>query len=309
MDIERIAALFGVTGICGISEVGTGHINRTFIVTAESGRYVLQSLNRSVFSRPEAVMSNIAQIGAVFADCEDVRVPRFLACNGRNYAESDGEIWRMYAFCKGSACEGELRRIGHAYGTFIRVMSASGAQIQPVIEGFHDYGRYFARLAEVCADIPPEFMTLRERLSFSFEGVPVRIIHGDAKTDNILVGEPCIVLDLDTVMLGAAALDYGDMVRSVCTHGVDVKAVRELTEGFKSGLGGFLADAEKVSLFSGILWVTGELALRYLTDYYSEERYFIGKTREQCLIRSQELLGQLGSFLEAEQDIRRIIEN
>ena len=45
------------------------------------------------------------------------------------------------------------------------------------------------------------------------------------------------------------------------------------------------------------------------TDYYSEERYFIGKTREQCLIRSQELLGQLGSFLEAEQDIRRIIKN
>ncbi|SEL04335.1 Predicted kinase, aminoglycoside phosphotransferase (APT) family [Ruminococcus sp. YRD2003] len=308
MEIERIAVLFGVAGICGISEVVTGHINRTYIVTAESGRYVLQSLNHSVFPRPEAVMSNIAQVAAAFADQNDVRVPHFLTCNGRNFAESDGDIWRMYAFCEDSARGGELRRTGYAYGTFIRVMSCSGAQIQQVIDGFHNYDRYYARLTAVCTDIPPELTALRERLSRSFEGVPVRVIHGDAKTDNVIVGEPCTILDLDTVMLGAAALDYGDMVRSVCTHGVDAEAVRELTEGFRAGLGVLLTDAEKASLFSGILWVTGELALRYLTDYYSEERYFVGKTREQCLKRSRELLGQLGGFLEAEQDIRRIIE-
>ena len=308
MQTEHIAAMFGITGVCGVSEVSTGHINRTLLVTAESGRYVLQALNRGVFPRPEAVMSNIAQVEAAFADCADVTVPHYLTCRGKNYAEADGEIWRMYAYCEGSPCVRELRRVGYSYGTFIRVMSRSGAEISPVIDGFHDFGRYYARLEQVCSDIPPELTALRERLGNSFDGVPARIIHGDAKTDNVLVGEPCTVLDLDTVMLGAVALDYGDMVRSACTHGVDAEAVRELTDSFIEGLGGLLTDKEKASLYSGILWTTGELALRYLTDFYSEERYFRGKTREQCLTRSHELLGQLGGFIAAEADISRIID-
>ena len=149
------------------SEVGTGHINRTLLVTAESRRYVLQALNCGVFPRPEAVMSNIAQVEAAFADCADVTVPHYLTCRGKNYAEADGEIWRMYAYCEGSPCVRELRRVGYSYGTFIRVMSRSGAEISPVIDGFHDFGRYYARLEQVCSDIPPELTALQERTTSS----------------------------------------------------------------------------------------------------------------------------------------------
>ncbi|MDO4864658.1 MAG: hypothetical protein Q4A05_10865, partial [Ruminococcus sp.] len=104
METERIPALFGVTGVRDISEVTTGHINRTFLVTADGGRYVLQSLNRSVFPRPEAVMANIAQTEAALAGRTDIAVPHFLTCGGRNYADTGGEIWRIYAYCEGSAC-------------------------------------------------------------------------------------------------------------------------------------------------------------------------------------------------------------
>lgn len=309
MQAERIAELFGVTGISDITEVAAGHINRTFIVTADGGRYVLQELNRTVFRHPEAVMANIAQTEAALKNCTDIAVPHFLDCGGRNYAVTDGGIWRMYVYCEGSSCGRELYRVGYAYGAFIRVMSTSNAEIMPVIEGFHDFGGYYERLAAVCpaGEIPPALTALRERLAVSFRGVPTRIIHGDAKTDNVLIGEPCTVLDLDTVMVGAAALDYGDMVRSVCTGGVDPGSIRELTRGFADGLGGLLTDTEKASLFNGVLWVTGELALRYLTDFYSEERYFRGKTREQCFGRSRELLVQLDAFLSAEAEIERII--
>lgn len=308
METERIPALFGVTGVRDISEVTTGHINRTFLVTADGGRYVLQSLNRGVFLRPEAVMANIAQTEAALVGRTDIAVPHFLTCGGRNYADTGGEIWRIYAYCEGSACTRELRRVGYSYGAFIRVMSGSGAAIEPVIEGFHDFGGYYDKLAAVCpaGEIPPALTALRERLADSFGGVPTRIIHGDAKTDNIIIGEPCTVLDLDTVMVGHAALDYGDMVRSVCTHGVDTESIRELTRGFTDGLGGLLTDKEKASLYSGLLWVTGELALRYLTDFYSEERYFLGRTREACLGRSRELLAQLDAFLSAKAEIECI---
>ena len=309
MQIERIAALFGAAGVSDVTEVTAGHINRTFIVTADGGRYVLQELNRGVFSSPETVMANIAQTEAALKNCTDICVPHFLDCGDRNYISADGKIWRMYAYCEGSPCGNELYLTGFSYGTFIRVMSTSDAEIKPVIEGFHDFDRYYDRLAAVCpaGEIPPALTALRERLADSFRGVPTRIIHGDAKTDNILICKPCTVLDLDTVMVGHAALDYGDMVRSVCTDGIDLGSIRELTRGFTDGLRGLLTDIEKASLFSGILWVTGELALRYLTDFYSEERYFRGKTREQCRMRSRELLTQLGGFLSAEAEIERII--
>ncbi len=309
MQAEQTAALFGVSGITDVCEVAAGHINRTLIVTADGVRYVLQELNRTVFRDPKAVMSNIAQTEAALQNCTDISVPHFPDCGGRNYAEADGGIWRMYAYCEGSPCGRELYRAGYAYGAFIRVMSTSNAEIMPVIEGFHDFGSYYDKLAAVCPvrEIPPALTALRERLADSFDGVPTRIIHGDAKTDNVLIGEPCTVLDLDTVMVGNVALDYGDMVRSVCTGGVDPGSIRELTRGFTDGLGGLLTDKEKASLLSGVLWVTGELALRYLTDFYSEERYFRGKTREQCLGRSRELLAQLGGFLSAEAEIERII--
>ena len=309
MQAEQIAALFGVSDILDVCEVAAGHINRTLIVTADGGRYVLQELNRGVFRVHEAVMANIAQTEAALKNCTDISVPHFLDCGGRNYAEADEEIWRMYAYCEGSPCGWELYRAGYAYGTFIRVMSESNAEIKPVIVGFHDFDRYYDRLTAVCpaGEIPPALTALRERLADSFCGVPTRIIHGDAKIDNVLIGEPCTVLDLDTVMRGAAALDYGDMVRSVCTGGDDLDNIRELTRGFADGLGSLLTDKEKASLYSGVLWVTGELALRYLTDFYSEDRYFRGKTREQCLGRSRELLAQLGEFLSAEAEIERII--
>ena len=42
---------------------GNGHINSTYIVTAESGkRYVLQILNTAIFKDPVGVMNNIVAV-------------------------------------------------------------------------------------------------------------------------------------------------------------------------------------------------------------------------------------------------------
>jgi hypothetical protein len=309
MRTEQLPELFGVTGVTGVIEVGTGHINRTFLVTAAAGRYILQSLNRSVFTSPETVMANIAQTEQAFSGCPDVRVPHFLTCGGMNYASADGEIWRMYAYSEGSEQERSLYRAGFSYGAFIRVMSTSCARIEPVIPGFHDLGGYISRLREVCPEggIPPLLISAAERLKSCFEGVPLRIIHGDAKTDNVIVGETCTVLDLDTVMTGYAALDYGDMVRSVCAGSICTESVREVTRGFTEGLGSLLTPRERETLYCGVLWTVCELAVRYLTDYYSPVRYFRGRSREQCLVRSRELLAQLGDFLAAEQQFRELL--
>ena len=136
-----------------------------------------------------------------------------------------------------------------------------------------------------------------------FADVPKRSIHGDAKADNIIIGEPCSVIDLDTMMQGYAAIDYGDMVRSA-----DISRLDELTKGFAEGLDGLLTEKEVKSLYYGVLWVTGELAVRYLIDVYSEKPYFKGKTREQCRERADSLVKQLADIENMQESFENVIK-
>src|ERR1700733_15707813 len=50
-------------------------------------------------------------------------------------------------------------------------------------------------------------------------GLPERVTHNDSKLNNVLLddesGEGLCVIDLDTVMPGLAAYDFGDMVRTM----------------------------------------------------------------------------------------------
>ncbi|MCR5076014.1 MAG: aminoglycoside phosphotransferase family protein [Ruminococcus sp.] len=306
MLTEKLPELFGLSGNFSLTELGSGHINRTFLVTAADGcRYILQSLNSDIFRSPEKVMENISAAEAALAGCQDIKIPHYLRSGGRNYIRSGDDIWRMYAYCESSG-KADLCSAGYAYGSFIRMLSSSGIAPEPVIDGYHDFAAYMKKLSDVCPQgkLPPQITELAE---LSAEELPTRVIHGDAKLDNIIISSPCTVIDLDTIMTATAAIDYGDLIRSVCTGGISLAAVREVTEGFADGLAGMLSAAEVSSLYSGILLVTGELAVRYFTDYYSSERYFRNKTREQCLSRSSELLRQLEEFKAAETDIRSII--
>ena len=293
MDIHAISALFGIP-VAEYTQIATGHINRTFLVTSHTGeRYILQSLNREVFLSPENVMWNISAIETAFKGEKSVAVPRFMHCSGRNYAEYCGEIWRMYPYVPDNECQDKAYLAGFSHGRFIKVLSGGELRLKTAIDGFHSYSSYMEKLRAVshAAEHTEKLEALGNRLSDVFSDVPKRNIHGDAKADNIIIGAPCTVIDLDTAMYSYAAIDYGDMIRSADTDNYE-----KLTEGFAEGLDGLLTNKEIQSLYYGVLWVTGELAVRYLTDVYAENRYFSGKTREQCRERAGSLMQQLGRF-------------
>ncbi|OPZ20537.1 MAG: N-acetylhexosamine 1-kinase [Firmicutes bacterium ADurb.BinA205] len=306
MDIHDISALFGISAKEAV-RLEKGHINHTFLVTSQTGeRYVLQSLNCEVFHSPEAVMLNTSQIESALADEKSVSVPCFLRHDGKNCAEWGGNTWRMYPYAESGKCEDISYTIGFSYGRFMRRINAVPLKLSPVIEDFHNYSVYVEKLkaAAPSDNIPEELEKLGHELAEIFADVPKRNIHGDAKADNIIIGKPCTVIDLDTAMHGYAALDYGDMVRSVDTG--DTEA---LTKGFADGLDGMLTDREVQSLYYGVLWCTGELAVRYLTDVYAEKRYFSGKSREQCRGRAESLMIQLRDFMGMKSDFETIIKN
>ncbi len=310
--MNRITTLFGIkTKSC--ETISIGHINRTYLITSDTDKkYILQSLSRNVFRHPETVMENISAVSCAFRNNEKLNVPNFLSCGDRLYADTDGEIWRMYSYTPSSECENRLFRTAFSFGNFIKTMCGCTISEKQTIPNFHSYSAYLSKLHSFgYVHKDTEILTnLGETLSAVFnDDIPKRIIHGDAKTDNIITGNPCTIIDLDTVMYGYTAIDYGDMVRSVCKNGFDNTAVSEITKGFADGLCGILTQSEINSLYYGILWVTGELAVRYLTDAVSGERYFADKSPSQCLERADELLENLRIFTENKENIQKITQH
>ncbi|MBQ8960951.1 MAG: aminoglycoside phosphotransferase family protein [Ruminococcus sp.] len=317
-QLRSIAELFGARPLGQIRELTKGHINRTFLLRCEEGEAVLQSLS-PIFPSPENVMHNIAQVTRAFGETPDcgICVPGYLPCGERNFAELDGLVWRMYPYAGGS---GELSpyRTGCAFGEFIRILSSRRLKLKEALPGYHSFEGYFSRFTAVSSAsasrkpdsaVTAQLGRLGETLSQVFTGkLPKRVIHGDAKSANLVAGDCPTVIDLDTVMTGYAAIDYGDMARSAMRESApDMAVLRDLTRGFAGGTRGLLTGEEVGSLYYGILWAVGELAVRYLTDYISGEGYF-RQSAGECLARADALLGQLRGFLSAGGEIMEMIE-
>lgn len=323
MEKSGIMELFGVKDTVSIREYHGGHINSTYLAECAGGeKYILQSLSREVFSDHEAVMDNIAVIGKAFLKSGDSRVcvPEYLITEqGRNFAQCGEEIFRVYRY-RESADFGRdsFRKAGFSFGSFIRILSGKNIRLKETVSGLHDFSAYFVKLKKAATQSPMKkidssvisrlenIKEMTERIFTS--DFPVRNVHNDAKTDNVVFSEVCTVIDLDTAMKGYAATDYGDLVRSVCSDGnFSYDRIKAVTEGFAEGLGGILCSDEIYSLYYGVLYVTAELAVRYLIDYLSEEHYFKDKTPAECLKRANDLLDRLNMFAANSEDITSII--
>ena len=298
INIYEISDFFGINNILKISEINTGHINKTYLVDCRAGKYILQSLNRNVFKNPDTVMNNIERIEKAFSESDEktIAVPHYLTADGKSFVEVGGEVWRLYEYTEQSyVSENQAYMTGYAFGRYINTIN--NISLNDTIEDFHNFNRYYNKLP---SDMKETFSGLREQFEI-FADVPKRNVHNDAKTDNIIFGNKITVIDLDTSMNGFVAIDYGDMIRSS-----RIEDISEITKGFADGLDGILTREEINSLYYGILYVISELAVRYIIDSVSEKRYFITKTPLQCRKRAYDLLEQL-DFFRNNSDIKNII--
>ena len=324
MDIRAIPGMFGIEAPDSIIKLDTGHINSTYLAECSGERYIIQALNESVFTDPEAVMENISVMTGIFsAQVSRVRLPEYMRAGNAYHVRHSGKVWRIYRYIPPEderiSAESKSRLAGYSFGCFMKILSSSGVVLRPVIAGFHDISMYCERLSclsecpgweEISGDAE-RLIGIGKGLEDSFSGLPLRCIHGDAKADNVITGDMNTIIDLDTAMNGYAAIDYGDLARSVTVgeRKTDIAVMRALTEGYREGAGDMLTAEEKASLFSGLIYVTAELAVRYLADSVSSERYFSSKTAEQCRQRAADLTTQLDMYCRMEDEIRRIIDD
>ncbi len=151
----------------------------------------------------------------------------------------------------------------------------------------------------------------------------IRWVHNDAKLDNVLVdeetGEALCVVDLDTVMPGRAAHDFGDLVRSAVSGlpedeadlgriGVRDDVFRELAAGYVDGSSGWLTAHERSKLVDGAIVITYEQALRFLADFLDGDRYYPVEDKEHNLRRTRAQLRLLEALLRSEDNLRLIVD-
>jgi thiamine kinase-like enzyme len=145
--------------------------------------------------------------------------------------------------------------------------------------------------------------------------LPVRVTHNDTKINNVLfstsTGKGLCVIDLDTVMPGTVLSDFGDMVRSFTNSAdedepdlrkvfFDLGIFKELTIGFLEGSGSILIPVEKNNLILGGKIIIYMQAIRFLTDYLSEDTYYKIDYPDHNLVRTRNQLKLLDSFIDHE---------
>lgn len=232
-----------------------GYINESYRVILAAGNaraeWLLQRINPSVFTDPDALMANIVQVTRHVSQrlresgATDWRRRTLVVIptrDGRSYHRGvDGAAWRLFPFIESTTVRTEAAtpeaaaEAARAFGEFLRLVADyDGPPLRETIRGFHDTAQRFRALLQVVRADPigrvseagPEI-----RLALQYQAmadvlpplmrrgaVPLRVAHNDAKIANVLfeadTGRALAVVDLDTVMPGSALHDFGDLVRS-----------------------------------------------------------------------------------------------
>lgn len=349
---REIAARFAVNGRVAYCErYGCGHINETYLVETDGGaRYILQKINDTVFRNVPALMENVSAVTRYLrARTDDPRRAMHLVqtTEGADYLRDEaGGWWRMYDFIENSIClqtaetDEDFYQSAVAFGEFQRELSEFPAHtLHETIAKFHDTrNRYvqfrealnadpLGRAASVQTEI--EFALAREknagelmRLLEAGE-LPLRVTHNDTKLNNVLLDretrKPLCVIDLDTVMPGLAAFDFGDSIRFGASTAAEdetdlgkVEMSLELFEtyarGFLEACGSALSPLEKATLPLGAKLMTLECGVRFLTDYLSGDTYFRIHRPNHNIDRCRTQFKLVSDMEKKQNEMRAVIE-
>ena len=317
----RAAGTFGIGAPARITRYGTGNINDSFRLSCrDGGDYLLQRINQAVFVHPDRIARNLERLYAARPD----RLPEILrAADGELlHRDTQGEVWRLYRFVSGSrhvdtAATPEIaREAGRAFGGFLEeTRSLRPDDFEDTVPGFHDLPARLGTLERaIGADVRSRVrhaqdacVAIERHSGLAAVQLPRdRIAHNDCKISNVLFAgdrpRALCVVDLDTVMPGAAGFDFGDLVRSAAARtdenetdasriGLDFALATAIASGFCETA--TLTAGEKETLVDGILLVTFMLAVRFLTDYLEGDQYFRIAYADQNLDRARNQLALL----------------
>ena len=349
MPIEKAAYAFRMDGTpVSCKQIGNGHINSTLKIETDKGaEYVLQKINKHVFHDPVSLMNNAGAItDYIRARVDDPRLAlHFITTDGGKFyhQDEDGEFWRMYDFVGGFCldtpeCEEDFYQSALAFGRFQQMLSDFPAEtLTETIPEFHNtVDRYRQFKEAVAADSEGRLNGVREEVEFLLAReergtqlqrmreageLPLRVTHNDTKLNNVLLDKKTrkslCVLDLDTVMPGLSAYDFGDSIRfGAATAAEDEKDLSKMemdlhlfevyTRGFLE-VATSLTDKEIEVLPLGAYVMTLEVAIRFLKDYLEGDHYFKTAYPDHNLVRAHTQIKLVADMEQKMDEMNRIV--
>ncbi len=266
------------------------------------------------------------------------------ADNNNYYIEGEGAFWRLLNYINSvtfDTCDDldTLRGAGEAFGEFQNQLSDFDAsKLFTTIPDFHNTAKrletFFAAVDEdICgraAEIAEEIAFVKENAALASQlqemleagKLPLRVTHNDTKTNNVLFDRntfaPLTIIDLDTVMPGLPMHDFGDAVRFAASTAVedeadlskvslDLNKYRAFAQGFIGKIADALTTNEVKTMALGAITITIELAVRFLTDYLTGDKYFKTNYEGHNLVRARCQLALAKDMLSKRTEMERIV--
>ncbi len=334
---------------------GSGHINDTYRVITDAGNnYLLQKINHFVFKDVPGLMNNLVNVTrhlkeklrAIPGADPEKRVLTLVETNNNGYYIEDagGNYWRFFLFLNNTKSYDQVLTDkqafegGKAFGLFQALLAdLDTGLIVETIPNFHNIEFRLANLDKAIAadsahrlnklSVEIEFIDQRRAdkcriLELGRAGIlPERIIHNDTKFNNVLLDEhdqaQCVI-DLDTVMPGYIAYDFGDAIRTIINTAPEDEPDLDLiklniplftgyVKGYLKQTAGFLTEAEVNSLINGALLLPYVQGVRFLTDYLNGDIYFKIHSPWHNLQRARAQFQLVKKLEEAQETLNNII--
>lgn len=318
-------------------------------------RYVLQRINTNVFKNPDQVMDNIFGVTEYLrnvirqngGDLDRETLSYIKTKDGESYFEDDnGQPWRCLHYVPNSVCYQQVERPEQFYqsalsfGHFLKQLGDYPAEsLYETIPQFHDTVKRFRDFkdaqrkdvknrARFCSP-EIEFVLSRENdcgvlMKELEEGkLPLRVTHNDTKLNNILfdadTDKGLCIIDLDTIMPGLAANDFGDSIRFGASTAeedekdldkvhFDINLYETYVKGYLEMAKDVLTPAEIQSLPWGARLMTLECGMRFLADFLQGDVYFKTAYPEHNLVRARTQFRLVKEMEEQFEDMNRILK-
>lgn len=326
-----------------ITPINQGLINHTWKVGQNGQAFILQRVNNTVFKKPEDIAFNIEEISRYlkYQHPEYFFVTPVKTFDGNELVyKNENGYFRVFPFVQGSHAINVVETPEQAYegakqfGKFTAVLSGFDcAKLKTTIPNFHNLSLRSEQFEEALrkgnnnrlkesATLISQFkewsaiVTEYEKIE-KLTDFKLRVTHHDSKINNVLFDKndnSLCVIDLDTVMPGYFISDVGDMMRTylspVSEEEKDFSKIvirkeyyKAIVEGYMSEMKDELTEVEKKYFFYSGKFSIYMQALRFLTDYLNDDKYYGSAYPGQNLIRASNQIDLLQKFIDAEPEL------
>jgi len=344
--LDGVLAAYGLPPDTPVTPHGTGLINRTWILHNGKDKFILQRINTDIFPSPALIADNIDRTGAYLRNHHpDAVFPRPVPTPNGNTLVSTGPdgFYRLYPFIENSRTIDVVSHPSQAYeaakqfGAFTRMMAGFPTeQLHETLPHFHDLSlRYTAFRKSLVNGLPERlrkageligYLESQNQLVTKYQQIltnpsfHLRVTHHDTKISNVLfdpAGKGICVIDLDTVMPGYFISDVGDMLRTylspVSEEESDTTLIQVRLDYFEAIVQGYgeemqevlTPDEKRAFVYAGEFMLYMQ-ALRFITDYLLDDKYYGRKYEHHNYIRALNQATLLQRFSERSVTLRNI---